>query len=33
DGKAQPWQPVDNAAYDDTIKLIQFVDRLRKQNA
>jgi phosphonate transport system substrate-binding protein len=32
DGKNRPWQPVDNAAYDDTIKLITFVDRLRKQN-
>ena len=32
DGKNQPWQTVDNAAYDDTIKLITFVDRLRKQN-
>lgn len=32
DGKNQPWQKTDNAAYDDTIKLIQFVDRLRKQN-
>ena len=32
DGKNQPWQPTDNAAYDDTIKLITFVDRLRKQN-
>jgi len=32
DGKARPWQPIDNAAYDDTIKMIQFVDRLRKQN-
>jgi phosphonate transport system substrate-binding protein len=32
DGKNRPWQPVVNAAYDDTIKLIQFVDRLRKQN-
>jgi phosphonate transport system substrate-binding protein len=32
DGKNQPWQPVDNAAYDDTIKLITFVDHLRKQN-
>jgi phosphonate transport system substrate-binding protein len=31
DGKAQPWQPIDNAAYDDTIKLIQFVDALRKR--
>jgi phosphonate transport system substrate-binding protein len=33
DGKNQPWQPIDNAAYDDTIKLIQFVDRLRKKSA
>ena len=32
DGKNQPWQTTDNAAYDDTIKLIQFVDKLRKQN-
>jgi len=32
DGKNRPWQPIDNTAYDDTIKLIQFVDRLRKQN-
>jgi phosphonate transport system substrate-binding protein len=32
DGKNRPWEPVDNAAYDDTIKLITFVDRLRKQN-
>ena len=32
DGKNQPWQPIDNAAYDDTIKLITFVDHLRKQN-
>jgi len=32
DGKNRPWQTVDNAAYDDTIKLIQFVDRLRKKN-
>jgi phosphonate transport system substrate-binding protein len=32
DGKNRPWQPVDNAAYDDTIKLITFVDKLRKQN-
>jgi phosphonate transport system substrate-binding protein len=31
DGKNQPWQPIDNAAYDDTIKLIQFVDALRKK--
>jgi phosphonate transport system substrate-binding protein len=33
DGKNQPWQPIDNAAYDDTIKLIQFVDRLRKKSS
>ena len=32
DGKNKPFQPTDNAAYDDTVKLIQFVDRLRKQN-
>jgi phosphonate transport system substrate-binding protein len=33
DGKNQPWQPIDNAAYDDTIKMIQFVDRLRRKAA
>jgi phosphonate transport system substrate-binding protein len=33
DGKNRPWEPTDNAAYDDTIKLITFVDKLRKQNA
>jgi phosphonate transport system substrate-binding protein len=33
DGKNQPWQPIDDAAYDDTIKLIQFVDRLRKKSS
>ena len=32
DGKNQPWQTTDNAAYDDTIKLIKFVDQLRKRN-
>ena len=32
DGKNQPFQPTDNAAYGDTVKLITFVDRLRKQN-
>jgi phosphonate transport system substrate-binding protein len=31
DGKNQPWQPTDNEAYADTIKLIRFVDHLRKQ--
>jgi phosphonate transport system substrate-binding protein len=30
DGKNRPWQTTDNAAYGDTIKLIRFVDRLRK---
>jgi len=33
DGKNQPWQPIDNAAYNDTIKLIQFVDGLRKKSS
>jgi phosphonate transport system substrate-binding protein len=33
DGKNQPFQPIDNAAYDDAIKLIQFVDRLRKKSS
>jgi phosphonate transport system substrate-binding protein len=33
DGKNLPWQPVDNAAYDDTIKLITYVDGLRKHSA
>ncbi|MBS0559140.1 MAG: phosphonate ABC transporter substrate-binding protein [Proteobacteria bacterium] len=32
DGKNRPWQPIDNTAYNDTIKLIQFVDHLRKAN-
>jgi phosphonate transport system substrate-binding protein len=32
DGKNQPWAPVDNAAYDDTVKLITFVDSLRKKS-
>ncbi len=32
DGKNQAFQKTDNAAYDDTIKLITFVDKLRKQN-
>jgi phosphonate transport system substrate-binding protein len=30
DGKNQPWQPITNKDYDDTIKLIKFVDSLRK---
>ena len=33
DGKNLPWQPVDNAAYDDTIKMVQFVDALRKKTS
>ena len=33
DGKNLPWQEIDNAAYDDTIKMIQFVDRLRKKSS
>ena len=33
DGKNQPFHPIDNAAYDDTIKLIQFVDKLRKKSS
>ncbi len=32
DGKNRPWETTENSAYDDTIKLIQFVDKLRKQN-
>jgi phosphonate transport system substrate-binding protein len=31
DGENRPWEPIDNAAYDDTIKLIKFVDALRKK--
>jgi len=30
DGKSLPWVPVTNAEYDDTIKLVKFVDGLRK---
>ena len=30
DGKSLPWEPIGNAAYDDTIKMVQFIDRLRK---
>jgi phosphonate transport system substrate-binding protein len=32
DGKDRPWEPVTNAEYDDTIKLIKFVDALHKKN-
>ncbi len=30
DGKNLPWQPITNADYNDTIKLVRFVDSLRK---
>jgi phosphonate transport system substrate-binding protein len=30
DGQDEPWQPISNADYDETIKLVRFVDRLRK---
>ena len=33
DGKNLPWQPIANEDYNDTIKLIQFVDALRKKSA
>jgi phosphonate transport system substrate-binding protein len=32
DGKNLPWQTVENKDYDATVKLITFVDHLRKQN-
>jgi phosphonate transport system substrate-binding protein len=31
DGKNKPWQPIDNAAYDETIKMVGFVDKLRRK--
>lgn len=31
DGKNLPWQPIANADYADTVKLIKFVDGLRKK--
>ena len=31
DGKSKPWQAVDNAAYDETIKMVGFVDKLRRK--
>jgi phosphonate transport system substrate-binding protein len=31
DGKARPWEATDNATYDDTIKMVQFVDQLRRR--
>jgi phosphonate transport system substrate-binding protein len=33
DGKARPWQPVDNAAYQPIIELNRFVDGLRRQRS
>jgi phosphonate transport system substrate-binding protein len=33
DGKNLPWQPVANADYDKTIKLVKFVDELRKKKS
>jgi len=30
DGKDKPWEPITNADYEDTIKLVRFVDSLRK---
>jgi phosphonate transport system substrate-binding protein len=32
DGNNLPWEPVDNAAYDEMIQLIRFVDGLRKRS-
>jgi phosphonate transport system substrate-binding protein len=32
DGNNLPWEPVENSAYDETIRLIQFVDGLRKRS-
>jgi phosphonate transport system substrate-binding protein len=31
DGKNRPWQPIDNAAYNQTIKMVAFVDHLRRK--
>jgi phosphonate transport system substrate-binding protein len=31
DGKNLPWQPIDTAAYDETIKMVGFVDKLRRK--
>ena len=33
DGKNLPWKATTNDAYDDTVKLITFVDKLRRKNA
>jgi phosphonate transport system substrate-binding protein len=31
DGKNEPWQPITNEEYNQTIELITFVDSLRKK--
>jgi len=31
DGKNRPWQPITTADYDDTIKMVAFVDKLRRK--
>ena len=31
DGKNLPWQPITTADYDDTIKMVGFVDKLRRK--
>jgi phosphonate transport system substrate-binding protein len=33
DGMNLPWQPITNADYDDTIRMVRFVDNLRKHSA
>ncbi|HLW92319.1 MAG TPA: phosphonate ABC transporter substrate-binding protein [Roseiarcus sp.] len=33
DGKNRPWAPIANADYDDTVKLIKFVDGLKKRKS
>ena len=33
DGKNLPWQPIANADYDETIKMVGFVDKLRRKAA
>ncbi len=33
DGKNLPWQETDNAAYADTIKMVAFVDKLRRKQS
>ncbi len=32
DGQNLPWEPIDSSAYNDTIKLVRFVDQLRKRS-